>query len=140
MYDIVQIVIITADCFCCGTEHRAIIYRYLKWGNRRLQFCKPTWQGCRRIYRVSFLWCPRARHSGRIQSLFPPAQLVTAAVPMIKGISCSVYKTSCFLFPRYGLGGSGIESRWRRDFPHPSRPALGPTQLSVLWVQALSRG
>jgi len=22
----------------------------------------------------------------------------------------------------------GIESRWRRDFPHPSRPALGPTQ------------
>ena len=28
----------------------------------------------------------------------------------------------------YGLDGPGIESRWRRDFPHPSRPALGPTQ------------
>jgi len=28
---------------------------------------------------------------------------------------------------RYGLGGRGIESRWWRDFPHPSRPALGPT-------------
>ena len=27
-----------------------------------------------------------------------------------------------------GLDGSGIESRWRRDFPHPSRPALGPTR------------
>ena len=26
---------------------------------------------------------------------------------------------------RYGLDGPGIESRWRRDFPHPSRPALG---------------
>jgi len=26
--------------------------------------------------------------------------------------------------PRYGLDGPGIESRWRRDFPHPSR--LGP--------------
>jgi len=29
---------------------------------------------------------------------------------------------------RYGLGGPGIESRWRRDFPHLSRPALGSTQ------------
>ena len=26
---------------------------------------------------------------------------------------------------RYGLDGPGIESRWGRDFPHPSRPALG---------------
>ena len=24
---------------------------------------------------------------------------------------------------RYGLDGPGIESRWGRDFPHPSRPA-----------------
>jgi len=30
---------------------------------------------------------------------------------------------------RYGLEGAGIETRWvRRDFPHPSRPALGPIQ------------
>jgi hypothetical protein len=28
---------------------------------------------------------------------------------------------------RYELGGSGIESLWGRDFPHPFRPALGPT-------------
>jgi hypothetical protein len=27
----------------------------------------------------------------------------------------------------YGLDGSGIESRWGQDFPHLSRPALGPT-------------
>jgi hypothetical protein len=26
---------------------------------------------------------------------------------------------------RYGLDGPGLESRWGRDFPHPSRPAQG---------------
>jgi hypothetical protein len=29
----------------------------------------------------------------------------------------------------YGLDGPGIEARWGRDFPHLSRPALGPTHL-----------
>jgi hypothetical protein len=35
---------------------------------------------------------------------------------------------------RYGLQGPGIEFRWGRDFPHPSRPARRPNQPPIQWV------
>jgi hypothetical protein len=41
---------------------------------------------------------------------------------------------------RYGLDWPGIEFRWRQDFPHPFKPALGPTQPPIRWIPGLSRG
>jgi len=41
---------------------------------------------------------------------------------------------------RYGLYGLGIESLWGRDFPHPSKPALRPTQPPIQRVPGLSWG
>jgi hypothetical protein len=41
---------------------------------------------------------------------------------------------------RYGMEGTGIKSRWGRDFPHLFRPTLGPTQPPLQWVPGLSRG
>ena len=38
---------------------------------------------------------------------------------------------------RCGLERPGIDSRWRRDFPHPSWPALEPTHPPTQWVPDL---
>jgi hypothetical protein len=39
-----------------------------------------------------------------------------------------------------GLDGPEIEIPMGRDFPHLSRPTLGPRQPPVQWVTGLSRG
>jgi len=38
------------------------------------------------------------------------------------------------------MDGPGIESQWGKYFPHLSRPALAPKQLSVKWVTLLLPG
>ena len=39
--------------------------------------------------------------------------------------------SSVSIATRYGLDGPGIESWWRRDFPQPSRPTLGPVSYTM---------
>jgi hypothetical protein len=42
---------------------------------------------------------------------------------------CGGWDSSVGIVTGYGLDDQGIESRWRRDFLHPSQLALGPTSL-----------
>jgi hypothetical protein len=51
--------------------------------------------------------------------------------------TCSIYCYTLNTAIRYGLDGPGIESRWGRDYPRPSRPALGPNQSPIQWVLGL---
>jgi hypothetical protein len=49
-------------------------------------------------------------------------------------------RSSVSIVTSYGLDGPGIKSRLGREFPHPSKPAPGPTQPPVRWVPGLYRG
>ena len=64
-------------------------------------------------------------------------QLTNISYHIIKGRGPG---SSVSIATDYELDGPGIQSRWGRDFPHPSRPALWPIQPPIQWVPGLSRG
>ena len=61
------------------------------------------------------------------------AGLLGLRVRILPGARISVVCKCC-------VSGREIESRWRRDLPHPSRPSLGLTQSPVRWVPGLYLG
>jgi hypothetical protein len=66
---------------------------------------------------------------------FPPFLLSFLSLyPFFVCRGCSVG-----IATRYGMDVPGIESRWERDFPHPSRSVLGSTQPNIQWIPVPSQ-
>ena len=73
--------------------------------------------------------------------VLPQQAFSTARTQYQKSLAESVGRDrSVGIAARYELDGPGIESQWERDFPHPSIPALDPTQPPIQWVPRVSRG
>ena len=69
-----------------------------------------------------------------------PLKTVMAKFSILNTTTTMSWERSVGMATRYRLSGPGTECRWRRDFPHLSRPALGPTKPLIQWVPGLSGG
>jgi hypothetical protein len=80
-----------------------------------------------------FFWYRGCPNPGRVSTR--DIKFYTLAPTVIVGQDSSVG-----IATRYGLDGPGIEYRWGRDLPHPSRTPLGTTQPPIRWRLGLDRG
>ena len=82
--------------------------------------------GRRNFSKLLFVTC-KVEHGCTVELLHPILEFINIySLHKYSGPGSSVGIATC-----YGLHGSGIKSRWMRDFTHLSRPALGPSQPPV---------
>ena len=70
---------------------------------------------------------------------FSPWHISTPIISILYALICMAQDNWVGIATCFGMDGSGIEFRWKQDFPHLSRPALGPTQHPMQWVPCLFR-
>ena len=118
------------------------------------------------IHNLVYHWCPTAfsvntgllwtssiKYNNRRDGIaIDTGMIIGAFVQMVSIVCPSRMNRLVYMFwmiliivsvgiaTRYGLDDPGIESRWRRDFAHPSRQAQGPTQPPTQCVPRLSQG
>jgi hypothetical protein len=93
------------------------------------------------IYTHTHKLHPRTGHEGPKGSRgIAVLSLPTSDILHICVRVCADRDSAVGIATSYGLDGLRIESRCERDFPHSSRPALGPSQPPIQWLPGLSRG
>jgi hypothetical protein len=90
------------------------------------------------------------RYYGELLAPRPTPKLKDHPLSHVRGCLMNIFAATLHIWvgqdssvriaTRYGLDGPRVESRWGRNLPHPSRPALGPTQPPIQWALSLFPG
>ena len=85
---------------------------------------------------LTFRWCNLHPGDSAFSFTFSHTWILDTIVQHTRNVGRD---SAAGIATRYRLGGPGVESRWGRDFPHLSTPALGPPSLLYIgdWISFL---